>query len=141
MTSQILYKGNLRTEATHLQSQTIIETDAPVDNHGKGERFSPTDIVATALGSCMLTIMGIKAREMQVNLESTAINISKIITDNPRRISGIEIHFSFPECVQADEKQRAVLERATLTCPVAKSIHPDIQLNVQFGWPACKVQR
>ena len=135
MTSQIIYKGNLRTEATHLQSQTIIETDAPVDNHGKGERFSPTDIVATALGSCMLTIMGIKARDMQVNLEGTTIGILKIMADNPRRIGGVEVHFTFPDSVQADEKQRAILERAALTCPVAKSIHPEIQINVKFDWP------
>jgi len=140
MTSQIIYKGNLRTEATHLQSQTLIETDAPVDNHGKGERFSPTDIVATALGSCMLTIMGIKARDMQVNLEGTTIEIKKIMADNPRRIGGIEVLFTFPNSIQADEKQRAVLERAALTCPVAKSIHPEIQVNVQFGWPAYTVQ-
>jgi putative redox protein len=140
MTSQIIYKGNLRTEATHLQSQTLIETDAPVDNHGKGERFSPTDIVATALGSCMLTIMGIKARDMQVNLEGTTIEIKKIMADNPRRIGGIEVLFTFPNSIQTDEKQRAVLERAALTCPVAKSIHPDIQVNVQFGWPAYAVQ-
>lgn len=136
MTSQIIYKGNLRTEATHLQSQTVIETDAPVDNHGNGERFSPTDIVATALGSCMLTIMGIKARDMHVNLEGTAISIIKIMDDNPRRISSIKVLFTFPDNVQADEKQRAILERAALTCPVAKSIHPDIQVNVHFGWPA-----
>ena len=140
MTSQIVYKGNLRTVATHLQSQTMIETDAPVDNHGKGERFSPTDIVATALGSCMLTIMGIKARDMQVNLEGTTISITKIMADNPRRIGGIEVLFTFPESIQADEKQRAILERAALTCPVAKSIHPDIQLNVKFSWPALAIQ-
>jgi len=140
MTSQIIYKGNLRTVATHLQSQTVIETDAPVDNHGKGERFSPTDIVATALGSCMLTIMGIKAREMQVNLEDTTISITKIMADSPRRIGGLGVTFNFPDNVQADEKQRAILERAALTCPVAKSIHPDIQLNVQFGWPALALQ-
>jgi putative redox protein len=140
MTSQIVYKGNLRTEATHLQSQTIIETDAPVDNHGKGERFSPTDIVATALGSCMLTIMGIKARDMQVNLEGTTIGITKKMTDNPRRISGIDVIFTFPDNIQADEKQRAILERAAHTCPVAKSIHPDIEVNVQFIWPAFAAQ-
>jgi len=136
MTSQIIYKGNLRTEATHLQSQTMVETDAPVDNHGKGERFSPTDIVATAVGSCMLTVMGIKARDMQVYLEGTTIEIKKIMTDSPRRISGIDVLFTFPDSVHADEKQRAILERTALNCPVAKSIHPDIQLNVQFGWPA-----
>src|SRR5690349_23037842 len=133
MTSEIIYKGDLRTQATHLQSGTIVETDAPTDNHGKGERFSPTDIVATALGSCMLTIMGIKARDMQVNLDGTTIGITKIMADNPRRIGGVEVLFTFPESVQTDEKQRAILERAALTCPVAKSLHPDIQVNVQFG--------
>lgn len=136
MTSQIAYKGNLRTEATHLQSNTVIETDAPTDNQGKGERFSPTDIVATALGSCMLTIMGIKARDMGVNLEGTTTGITKIMTDAPRRIGGIQVHFTFPESLQPDEKQRLVLERAALTCPVAKSIHPDIKLEVTFGWNA-----
>ena len=140
MTSQITYKGNLRTEAVHLQSQTVVETDAPVDNHGNGERFSPTDIVATALGSCMLTIMGIKARDMQVNLEGTTIGISKIMADNPRRIAGVEVLFTFPDSLQTDEKQRAILERAALTCPVAQSIHPDIQVNVRFGWTALAVQ-
>jgi putative redox protein len=140
MTSQIIYKGNLRTEAVHLQSQSIIETDAPVDNHGNGERFSPTDIVATALGSCMLTIMGIKARDMQVNLEGTTISITKIMADNPRRIGGIEVLFTFPDSLQLNEKQRTILERAALTCPVAQSIHPDIQVNVHFGWPALAMQ-
>src|SRR5690349_18809657 len=140
MTSEIIYKGDLRTQATHLQSGTIVETDAPTDNHGKGERFSPTDIVATALGSCMLTIMGIKARDMQVNLEGTAISITKKMADAPRRIGGIEVVFTFPDSVLTDEKQRAILERAALTCPVAQSIHPDIQVNVQFGWSAFAVQ-
>lgn len=135
MTSQIIYKGNLRTEATHLQSQSVIETDAPVDNHGNGERFSPTDIVATALGSCMLTIMGIKARDMGLDLEGTSIGITKIMVDNPRRIGGITVEFTFPEGLRVDEKQRTILERAALTCPVAKSLHSDIEQQVQFSWP------
>ncbi|WP_153801080.1 OsmC family protein [Foetidibacter luteolus] len=134
MTSQIIYKGNLRTEATHLQSNTVIETDAPVDNQGNGERFSPTDIVSTALGSCMLTIMGIKARDMQVNLDGTQIGITKIMASDPRRISGVKLVFDFTDNTVVDEKQKAILERAALTCPVAKSIHPDIEVDVTFNW-------
>ena len=134
MTSQIIYKGKLRTEATHLQSGTILETDAPVDNNGNGERFSPTDIVATALGSCMLTIMGIKARDLKVDLEGTEIGITKKMASNPRRISGIQVYFHFPEHIVADEKQKIILENAARTCPVAKSIHPDIELDIRFDW-------
>lgn len=134
MTSQIIYKGNLRTAATHLQSHSIIETDAPVDNHGNGERFSPTDIVATALGSCMLTIMGIKARDMNIELEGTTIEITKIMAENPRRIGGVVVVFHLPKILQTDEKQRTILERAARTCPVAQSLHPDIKLDVTFNW-------
>ncbi|MBV9963922.1 MAG: OsmC family protein [Parafilimonas sp.] len=134
MTSEIIYKGTLRTEAKHLQSNTIIETDAPTDNQGKGERFSPTDLLATSLGSCMLTIMGIKARDMNVALDGTGVSIKKIMKSEPRRVGGINIHFNFPSSLELDEKQKIVLERAALTCPVAKSIHPDIELNVDFGW-------
>ena len=134
MTSEIVYKGELRTEAKHLQSATIIETDAPTDNQGKGERFSPTDLLATSLGSCMLTIMGIKARDMEVELDGTQVSIKKIMKQDPRRVGGIEVDFDFPGTLQLDEKQRAILERAALTCPVAKSIHPDIELDVHFGW-------
>ena len=134
MTSEIVYKGELRTEAKHLQSATIIETDAPTDNQGKGERFSPTDLLATSLGSCMLTIMGIKARDMEVELDGTQVSIKKIMKQDPRRVGGIEVDFDFPGTLQLDEKQRAILERAALTCPVANSIHPDIELDVHFGW-------
>ncbi len=134
MTSEIIYKGTLRTEAKHLQSNTIIETDAPVDNQGKGERFSPTDLLATSLGSCMLTIMGIKARDMHVSLEGTEVSIQKLMKAEPRRVGGIEVRFNFPSSLKLDEKQKTILERAALTCPVAKSIHPDIELNVDFGW-------
>lgn len=134
MTSEIIYKGTLRTEAKHLQSNTIIETDAPTDNQGKGERFSPTDLLATSLGSCMLTIMGIKARDMQVSLEGTEISIQKIMKSDPRRVGGIEVYFKFPASLQVDDKQKIILERAAMTCPVAKSIHPDIELKVDFSW-------
>lgn len=134
MTSEIIYKGTLRTEAKHLQSNTIIETDAPTDNQGKGERFSPTDLLATSLGSCMLTIMGIKARDMDISLDGTHISIKKIMKSEPRRVGGIDVFFKFPNSLKLDDKQKTILERAALTCPVAKSIHPDIDMNVKFGW-------
>lgn len=139
MTSQIKYEGKLRTVATHLQSGTVIETDAPVDNQGKGERFSPTDLVATALGTCMLTIMGIKARDLSINLEGTKIDITKIMAANPRRIGEIKVVINFPENLHADEKQRTMLERAAMTCPVFESLHADLKKNVDFNWE--KVER
>ncbi len=134
MTSEIIYKGNLRCEATHMQSGTSIETDAPVDNQGKGERFSPTDIVATALGTCMMTVMGIKARDMDLNLEGTIISITKIMASEPRRISGIKALVTFPDELSADEKQRAILEKVAMTCPVFQSLHSDIEQDITFNW-------
>jgi len=134
MTSTVIYEGDLRTVATHLQSGTVIETDAPIDNQGRAERFSPTDIVATALGSCMTTIMGIKARDLKVDLKGMKIDIQKIMKADPRRISGINLTFHFPDTLQADEKQRIILERAANTCPVIYSIHPDIEVNIKFNW-------
>ena len=135
MTSSIVYEGDLRTVGTHTKSGTTIETDAPVDNQGKGERFSPTDLVATALGNCAMTIMGIKARDMQVDLKGTRIDVEKIMAADPRRISGINLTFSFPDGFTANDKQRTILERAANTCPVMYSIHPDIKVNVKFEWP------
>ena len=117
-----------------MQSNTIIETDAPTDNQGKGERFSPTDLLATSLGSCMLTIMGIKARDMHISLDGTEVIIKKSMKSEPRRVSGIDVQFKFPSSLSLDEKENTILERAALTCPVAKSIHPDIDVNVDFGW-------
>ncbi|MEP6466527.1 MAG: OsmC family protein [Parafilimonas sp.] len=134
MTSEIIYKGALRTEAKHLQSGTVIETDAPTDNQGKGERFSPSDLLATSLGNCMLTIMGIKARDMNISLDGTEVSIQKHMKSEPRRVSGIDVHFKFPSSLSLDEKGKAILERAALTCPVAKSIHPGIEMKVEFGW-------
>jgi putative redox protein len=134
MTSTVIYAGELRTVATHLQSGTEIETDAPVDNQGKGERFSPTDLVATALGACMATTMGIKARDLQVDLRDMKISILKIMKPDPRRIAGINVVFEFPASLQADEKQRAILERTAHTCPVMYSIHPDLEVKIDFKW-------
>ena len=135
MTSSIVSEGELRTVATHLRSQTVIETDAPPDNQGKGERFSPSDLVATALGSCMMTIMGIKARDMNVDLKGTRIEVEKIMKADPRRIGGVNLTFYFPDGFQATEKERIVLERAAHTCPVIFSIHPDIEVKTVFNWP------
>ncbi|NCU03485.1 MAG: OsmC family protein [Chitinophagaceae bacterium] len=134
MTSSIVYKGELRTEATHVHSQSIVETDAPLDNQGKAERFSPTDLVATALGSCMLTIMGIKARDMQVDLQGLKIDIQKHMKPEPRRIAAVDVTFHFPAGLQLDDKQKKILENAALTCPVAKSLDPAIEQNVVFNW-------
>ncbi|CAL1516942.1 OsmC family protein [Chitinophaga sp. MM2321] len=133
-TAEIIYTGELRTTATHLRSATVIETDAPVDNNGKGERFSPTDLVATALGSCMLTIMGIKARDNNWAIEGTKVSIQKIMGTEPRRITGVTIVFDFPGTHNLGEKEKTVLERAALTCPVAKSVHPDLVQDVTFNW-------
>ena len=139
MTSTIVYEGNLRTAATHLQSQTVIETDAPIDNQGKGERFSPSDLVATALGNCMMTIMGIKARDMNIDLVNTRINVEKIMKSDPRRIGGVNLTFSFPPQLSLPDKERTILERAAHTCPVIYSLHPDINVNVVFNWEAAEV--
>ena len=135
MTSSIVYEGDLRTVAKHLRSQTVIETDAPPDNQGKGERFSPSDLVATALGSCMMTIMGIKARDLNIDLKGTRIDIEKIMKPDPRRIGGVNLTFFFADGFQASEKDRIILERAAHTCPVIFSIHPDIEVKTTFNWP------
>ena len=138
MTSTVTYVGHLRTVCQHLRSGTSIETDAPVDNKGKGERFSPSDLVATALGSCMLTIMGMRADEMQVDLTGTKIEVEKIMKQDPRRIGGLNLTFHFPESLEVNDRQRTILQRAAETCPVAYSIHPDIALNVNFNWQKVK---
>ncbi|WP_126247272.1 MULTISPECIES: OsmC family protein [Chitinophaga] len=133
-TAAILYNGELRTTATHPRSGSVIETDAPVDNNGKGERFSPTDMVASALGSCMLTIMGIKARDKGWNIDGTTVSIDKIMGTDPRRITGVKVLIAVPQTAGLDDTARKILENAALTCPVAKSLHPDIQQDVTFTW-------
>jgi len=134
MTSTVVYEGNLRTVCTHLKSGTEIITDPPTDNQGKGESFSPTDLLATSLGACMLTIMGIKARDMEVDLTGTKIEVEKIMAADPRRVAGINLTFHFPETLVLGEKETTILERAAHTCPVMYSIHPDIVVNVTFNW-------
>lgn len=135
MTSKVIYQGNLRTEATHLRSGTRIETDAPTDNNGKGERFSPTDLVATALASCMLTIMGIAARTHEINIEGTDCQIEKIMASNPRRIDIIRIEMTIRGANNYTEKEKQIMEKAALTCPVYQSLHPDLKKEVTFHWP------
>ena len=139
MTSTVTYDGNLRTVARHLRSGTTIETDAPIDNNGKGERFSPSDLVATALGSCMLTIMGMRASEMNVDLKGTKIEVEKIMKQDPRRIGGLNLTFHFPQALELNERQQKILQKAAETCPVAFSINADIELNVNFNWDKLKV--
>lgn len=132
MTSKIIYQNGLRTQATHIQSGNSIITDAPTDNKGKGEAFSPTDLVATALASCMLTIMGIKADEMNISIEGTTAETEKIMGSEPRRISQINIHISVP--ISIDNKSKKILEKTALTCPVAKSLSADLISNISFSW-------
>jgi uncharacterized OsmC-like protein len=139
MTSTVTYDGNLRTVGQHEKSGTTIETDAPVDNNGKGERFSPSDLVATALGSCMLTIMGMRAVEMKVDLKGTRIEVEKIMKQDPRRIGGLNLTFHFPDSLEINERQQKILQKAAETCPVAYSINPEIELNVNFNWDKVKV--
>ncbi len=134
MTAQIIYQGDLRTSATHLQSGTAINTDAPTDNQGKGECFSPTDLVVTALATCMITTMGIKARTMDIQLDGTKADVTKIMASDPRRISEIVVHLFFPPSLHLDEKQKEILERTARTCPVERSLHPDVKLDLQFNW-------
>lgn len=134
MTSQIIYKGELRTIATHLQSGTSIETDAPTDNQGKGERFSPTDLVATALSACMVTTMAIKARTMNIDLDGTRVDTTKIMLSDPRRIGKIIAHVYFPSTLQLDDKTKEILERTARTCPVERSLHPEMELDMAFYW-------
>ncbi|WP_121666278.1 OsmC family protein [Mesonia aquimarina] len=133
MTSKAIYKGNLRIENTHLQSNSTYFTDAPIDNNGKGEAFSPTDTVATALANCMLTIMGIKAEEKKVNIIGTTAEITKTMASNPRRISKIEIQMNFVNAF--DKKTKAILEKAAVTCPVFYSLHPNIEKLIHFNYP------
>lgn len=131
-TAKISYVGELRTVCIHLQSGTEILTDAPTDNHGKGEAFSPTDLVATALGSCMVSIMGIKSRDLDIELKDSTISITKIMQAEPRKIAKIEVVLNMS--IATSDKNKTILERAAMTCPVLLSLHPDIEKEVTFNW-------
>ena len=132
MTSKVTYLGDLRTECTHLQSGNTFITDAPLDNNGKGEAFSSTDTVATGLASCMLTVMGIKARDLGVDMKDTITSVTKVMGTDPRRIVKIEVTFELP--FSTDQKTRQTLERTANTCLVLYSLHPDIEKVIVFNW-------
>ena len=127
------YQGNLRTQATHEPSHNTLLTDAPKDNQGKGEAFSPTDLVATALGTCMVTTMGILARRLQVDLAGTRVRVIKDMVSTPsRRVGKLTVELHAPAAVPVEH--RPALENAAVTCPVAKSIHPDVQVPMRIVW-------
>lgn len=132
MTSKVTYLGELRTSSVHIESGTEILSDAPKDNHGKGEAFSPTDTVANALGSCMVSIMAIKSRDMGIELKGSTVEVTKVMQAEPRKIAKIVTVLNLS--VAADEKTRKILERAAMTCPVFLSLHPDIEKEVTFNW-------
>lgn len=131
-TSRIIYRGDLRTESTHLQSGTVILTDAPTDNHGRGEAFSPTDMVANSLATCMFSIMGIKANSLNVNLVDSVAEVTKVMQAEPRKIAEIIVIFEMKGV--NDEKTRTILERVAMTCPVFLSLNPDIVKTITFNW-------
>jgi len=130
-TSTLLYKGNLRTELTHLNSGNVVLTDAPIDNKGRGEAFSPTDLVATALSSCMITTLGILAYEQGFSIDGARAEITKVMAADPRRISEIHIKVTFPD-IEYTPKQKTMFRRIAETCPVALSLHPDIKQVVEL---------
>ena len=132
MTSKVTYLGNLRTENTHHKSGDTYITDAPTDNNGKGEAFSPTDTVATGLANCMLTVMGIKAQGLNIEMSGTTAEVTKIMASDPRRISKIEVVLNLP--FKADAKQKKILEHTAKTCPVLYSLHPEIEKYISFNW-------
>lgn len=135
MTASVIYDGELRTTCIHLQSGSPFETDAPTDNQGKGERFSPTDLLATSLASCMLTTMAIRAKDLETTIRRIKVDVEKIMQAQPRRVSQINLTFHYPEGFTLDDANKARLEEIAWTCPVKESIHPDIKLNVDFNWP------
>ena len=132
MTASIIYTGNLRCQAEHIQSKSKIETDAPTDNRGKGERFSPTDLLCVSLATCMLTTMGIKAGDMNVDITNAKAEVTKHMASDPRRVAKIEVAVSLPS--NNNEKDREILEKTGTNCPVAKSIHPEIELVLNYKW-------
>ena len=134
MTSKVNYLGDLRTSAIHIASAKNIITDAPIDNQGKGEAFSPTDTVATALASCLLTIMGIKARDLNIDIKNTTAEVCKVMESNPRRISEIQVTVNFTKSY--DQRIKKILEKSALACPVSNSLHPDLKQNILFNWPS-----
>lgn len=132
MTASIVYTGNLRCKAEHIQSGTRIESDAPTDNKGKGEKFSPTDLLCVSLATCMLTTMGIKAMELQADITNAKADVTKHMLSNPRRVGKIEVMVNLPGI--GNESDRMILEKTGNNCPVMKSIHPDIEVIANYNW-------
>lgn len=133
VTVKTKYLGDLRTENTHLQSGSSIITDAPTDNRGKGEAFSPTDLLATALGNCIMTIMGITAMDNGIDLVGTELDITKIMASDPRRVAEVIIAFNFPHKGYS-EADKQLIESVAGTSPVPLSLHPDLKQTIQFNW-------
>lgn len=131
MTSKVTYLGDLRTSSIHTASGSELISDAPVDNHGKGEAFSPTDTVANALASCILTTMAIKANQMEFDMSGATAEVTKVMAQDPRRIARIVVAIQMPA---ADEKTQTILERVAHNCPVHHSLHPDIDQAISFSW-------
>ena len=134
MTSVVVYEGGLRTTCSHVRSGNSFETDAPLDNNGKGERFSPTDLLATSLATCMITVMGIKSKTMGFDLDKIEIEVEKIMKQDPRRVGGINLFFKIPEALLGiDDKYKQILKQTGSTCPVWLSLRPEIAINVDWG--------
>ena len=133
MTASIIYQGDLRCKATHLQSGTEIETDAPTDNQGKGEKFSPTDALCVSLATCIITTLAIKARSINLELKDTKMEVTKHMLKDPRRVGQIDVAIFFPK-LEVNEEQKLTLQETGNNCPVAKSLHPDLIMNIQYNW-------
>jgi uncharacterized OsmC-like protein len=133
MTASVIYQGDLRCSATHLQSGTVIETDAPTDNRGKGEKFSPTDTLCVSLATCVATTMALKARDMNIDLKNTRMEVTKHMLKDPRRVGQVDVSLHFPSLGLSDE-QKKILETTGDNCPVAKSLNPEMKLNIQYLW-------
>ena len=132
-TIKTIYLGELRTENEHLQSGNKVITDAPTDNRGKGEFFSPTDLLATALGSCIMTIMGIKARDNGIDIEGTQVDVTKIMASDPRRVAEVIVEFTFPK-KNYNEEEKQLVESVAGISPVPLSLHPDLVQTIRFNW-------
>lgn len=133
MTASIIYQGDLRCKATHLQSGTEIETDAPTDNQGKGEKFSPTDALCVSLATCIITTLAIKASSISLELKDTKMEVTKHMLKDPRRVGQIDVAIFFPK-LELTEEQKLTLQETGNNCPVAKSLHPDLIMNIQYNW-------
>lgn len=130
MTSKVVYQGELRTVLTHLRSGQEIITDAPIDNHGKGEAFSPTDLLATSLGACILTVLGIRAEGLGLDISGSQVSVEKKMADNPRRVARINIDVTIYGV--SEPSRQKLFERIAMQCPVAKSLHPEIEQAYNF---------